>query len=253
MAIRKFISITRLVGDIYRLYRDDISLNELDIIEWADDALRLIGTKAQLCEMVVELPVSNHHAMLPCGFVREIQLADNCGAAMLPNTATMFPRGHGSKSDDYFEGQPLNNMRFPQMGGSPNSSTSSYYIQNGCIYTSYAEGTVTLAFVGANVDEEGYPLIPDVEEFEQAVKWFVLSQIFTKKWLAGTEAMLQKMQHAENKWKEYKRKAVDQSIMPTLPEMENLKNIWVRLVPRQNEFKNFFATLAEPEHKKTFH
>lgn len=253
MSIRKFTSLYEVISDVMRDYREDEFYSELDLASWADDALRLIGVFGQFEHLVAPITINNHKGMLPCGFIEEVQVADSSGCPMYPMSTTMGPIYEVAGSE------PLNDVVSPQddvinsenltlFGGSKGTFVNNYYFNDNCIITSYEEGFAYISYVGVRSDDQGYPMIPDVEEFLQAIKWYIIWTLLTKKWMAG-EDVQQRMLYAEQRWKEYRRKATDQGNMFTLPELENFKNEWVRLIPRMNEFRNFYATVANPERR----
>lgn len=250
MSIRKFVSIDVIIQDVYRDYRDDQVFSELDLIHWADDALRLIGVKGQHEEIVAKIPIVGHKGLLPCGFIVEQQVADSGGSVMYPMEGTMEPDMIEDPSNQ-LAGLPVDEDHFSQLATQSNGRMGNfrYYFNNNCIITEQEDGYVILSYVGVRLDENGYPMIPDLEEYLQAIKWFIVYKLLLKKWFAKQDVQ-QQMKYAEDHWKEYQRKARDQAYMPTLPEMENIKNMWVRLTPRMHEFRNFFSGIAAPEQRR---
>jgi hypothetical protein len=250
MAIRKFVSVKEVIGMVYTYYRDDVEIQQRDLIEFIDDGLNLIGVKGQFEDLTAQVPIANHRGLLPCGFIEEIQLADPWGMPMLYNTTTIIEGTSQENTDSYIAGEQVNEDNVALIAVPPVSGNRQrYYINKNCIYTSFEEGTLTMNFVGIRVDEEGYPLIPDLEEFKQALMWWVLKAIFTRKWLNGGTNLENIISNAESKWIQYRRMALDQANMPTLTELENIKTNWVRLVPRMNEFSKFFSDIANPERR----
>lgn len=251
MAIRNFVEVDTVIADVYRDYKDDVEIPKLDMVHWIDDALGLIGVKGQFADLTVILPISNHRGLLPCGFIEEIQLADSGGNAMYPSTGTIMPSSVESlPNDNTLLGQEVETENFPLLVTSTaGCNRNEYYMDDGCIYTSIDSGNIVLNYVGVRVDNDGFPKVPDVEEYKQALKWYIIVKLIEKKWWSGGTNLETKLQYAKAEWKSYMHKAVDQGNMFTLPELENFKNNWVRLVPRSNEFANFYRGLAQPEHR----
>lgn len=82
-----------------------------------------------------------------------------------------------------------------------------YQLVQGGIRTSFRNGQIAIAYLTTPVDEDGYPLIPDLYSVQQAITYYVLSKVFTRFWYQGREGYAQQAQHAEQNFQFYIRQA----------------------------------------------
>jgi hypothetical protein len=61
-----------------------------------------------------------------------------------------------------------------------------YMIKPGWIVTNKREGFVKLAYKAVATDERGYPLIPDLQSYQEAIYWYVTMKMSFPKFLNGT-------------------------------------------------------------------
>lgn len=75
----------------------------------------------------------------------------------------------------FFEKAVINNHRKPE-----------YFIKPGWLVTNKAKGFIKLAYKAIAVDERGYPLIPDLTSYQEAIYWYVVMKLSFAKWMKGT-------------------------------------------------------------------
>ena len=117
-----------------------------------------------------------------------------------------------------------------------------YKLQGGLIYTSCKEGTLNIAYLAINVDDCGYPLLPDNSSFIRALEVYIKKQWFTILFDLGkiSPAVLQNTQQ-EYAWavgdceSEFKRLTIDQ--------MESLGRTWRSLLERPLEHREGLKNL----------
>jgi len=60
-----------------------------------------------------------------------------------------------------------------------------YFIKPGWIVTNQRHGFIKLAYKAIATDERGYPLIPDLSSYQEAIYWYVVMKLTFPKWLGG--------------------------------------------------------------------
>jgi len=60
-----------------------------------------------------------------------------------------------------------------------------YFIKPGWIVTNKKRGFIKLAYKAIAVDERGYPLIPDLTSYQEAVYWYVVMKLTFPKFMSG--------------------------------------------------------------------
>jgi len=59
-------------------------------------------------------------------------------------------------------------------------------------------------------------------------------------------------QESQKDWLFYVNSARGSAYMPDTAQMEKLKNVWVRLIPKQSEYENGFRGIANRERRNTY-
>lgn len=124
------------------------------------------------------------------------------------------------------------------------SGDYTYIIFPGYIKTALRSGYLMVSYQAVPVDNEGYPMIPDDESFEEAIYWYINMKLTYPEWKAGRirDAVYYDTRHS---WNFYRKQAYGHSMMPNVDQLESIKNAWIRLVPEIHEHGNAFTTLNE--------
>ena len=128
-----------------------------------------------------------------------------------------------------------------------------YFIKPGWIVTNKSKGFIKLAYKAIAVDERGYPLIPDLTSYQEAIYWYVAMKLSFPKWingsLGGNSKYAQKYAanaytYMQQQWNFYRNQAYAEAMMPTADDMENIKNDWNKLVPDWDARDTFFKDIG---------
>lgn len=111
------------------------------------------------------------------------------------------------------------------------------------------DGYLMIAYKAIPTDCEGFPLIPDDEDFKEAVYWYINMKLLYPKWRSG-QVRDAVYEHSESEWKKKKLAAYANVVMPSTDEMESIKNAWLRLIPKINEFDSGFKFVGNRERTK---
>jgi len=134
----------------------------------------------------------------------------------------------------------------------PTCCTDEYFfITESHIKTSFREGKICLLYLAIPSDEEGYPLIPDDVYFAKALKaycTYMLDRIEFRKQKLPEVAY----RDSEKDWLFYVNSARGAANMPNVQQLERLKNVWVRMIPKQDEFDKNFMNIGNRERRRTF-
>ena len=128
-----------------------------------------------------------------------------------------------------------------------------FFIKPGWIVLNRKKGFVKLAYRAIATDERGYPLIPDLTSYQEAVYWYVMMKLSFPKFLSGklgggraSGTSMQVYSFLQQQWNFYRNQAYAECMMPNESEMRNIKNEWNKLVPEWDSDEVFF----KPEGKK---
>ena len=229
--ITRFKSMKSILAGLYRDLGSNTELNESDLIEWGVEALSMIGSYAQNKEVSTILTVTNHTVTLPCDFI-------------YPKDIT-----HNGRPLSWSTKSAANNYQCEDCNTIPTCCTDyNFYISDGCLNTSLESGDLCIVYQAVPVDEEGFPLVPDNVYFDKALKAYVTYMLDKIQFRRG---LIPEVVYRESSrdWLFYVNSARGSAYMPDASQMERLKRVWVRLIPKQNEYQNGFRNLESRERR----
>lgn len=243
-----------VVGKIIRNIRMVDSSFTNDFQEWLGEALRIAQVSNALELKYTQLKVKNHKALLPCG-IESIQVVvyDNVrlreGSAMTvpghnpPPTGTLINAGVYS----YNIQQTIANNEQDRISGTdiiplPNNySTTDYYIvQMDYIQTSFCDGCIELHYKAFPLDDEGYPTIPNNENYIQALYWWLMSCIVQAGYKLNENIAKEfTYNYCLNMFEVYARRGMNEMKFWNIDTAEKVKQSTVRLVLPYSMYEDF--------------
>lgn len=118
---------------------------------------------------------------------------------------------------------------------------------SGVITTTLQSGFLMISYLRFPKTEDGDTLIPDNEELKEAIMHYCLWRYWLKKGLIGEAQAFKERDYHKSQFAIMKAKAQATLNSPDISTMENIKNQVQRLVPRSNQFDNFFSKLNNRE------
>lgn len=120
-----------------------------------------------------------------------------------------------------------------------------YFIKPGWVVLNKNNGYVKLAYDAIATDEKGYPLIPDLASYQEAVFWYVVMKMKFPSYLSGDLGGHRKYtpviyNDIKQNWNFYRNQAYAEAIMPTEGNMRSIKNEWTKLIPDWESDDYFF-------------
>ena len=131
-----------------------------------------------------------------------------------------------------------------------------YFIKPGWIVTNKKKGYIKLAYKAIATDERGYPLIPDLTSYQEAVYWYVVMKLTFPKFMNGSlggnskysqKYAAQSYFYTQQQWNFYRNQAYAEAMMPTADDMQNIKNDWNKLVPDWDGDDTFFKNIGKEQ------
>ena len=118
--------------------------------------------------------------------------------------------------------------------------------QGRCIFTSFPEGVVGISYKSIPVDEEGFPLLIDNENYLAALEAYIKKQVFTIKFDTG-KINAGVLQNAKQDYAWLSGQLQSEFTIPSVSEMEAItRNINTTILKRR-EFDNGFKGLGNRE------
>lgn len=251
-----------------------------DIREWIFEAVDKIGAPTQYIKResgadgIPVLKIEDHQVPLPS----DLQILDGVAFSTNPNgpwvpMSTMTKvfkepkHRHHEHWEDHFH-QPMryklptaqsqfytgNYMKYlDKMFIDGNVNKPEYFIKPGWIVTNMPKGFIKIAYKAIATDERGYPLIPDLSSYQEAVYWYVVMKLSFSKWMKGklggkgVNAGQNMYTYIQQQWNFYRNQAYAEAIMPTADDMQNIKNDWNKLIPDWDGDDTFFKHINKEQ------
>lgn len=171
----EFISLNKVIEEVYASEGYAHELDWGDAVMWAGKAIGLIGAPALYHEkatgnslLTPNITVTDYRGELPVDFF-EIMPAG------VRDSDTKELYDHAT---DSFRTRPAINEEDPHH----RTGRKTYIIKDSYIETSEATATLELAYKAFKVDDNGFPMIPDVERVIEAVRSYITYKTDHKLW-----------------------------------------------------------------------
>lgn len=121
-----------------------------------------------------------------------------------------------------------------------------FRVQGRAIITSLQEGEILVSYKSIPIDEDGFPLLIDNSVFIEALKEYIKKEYFSILFDLGklNQAVLQ---HTEQRYAWLAGQLRSEFTIPSISEMESIKNMWTRPIQNNNEFYTGFKNLGNQE------
>lgn len=234
-----------------------------DCLEWIPEALGMLQVTNSLVlettgdiDCVGELVVSNYCVDLPCGFVAIENLEDEFCNQICEGTGENRDRSNtGNYRVNSFEVDPYTHqtsdgLPVDEPGNIPpyyldgsdlalisGSSRPGYYtIRGNKLQTSFESGYIRMSYWALPVCKEGYPLIPDNENYKQAIEWYIIRRLIG----SGYEHKVFSYQYADEQFEKYANRGMNEVSYYSPDGAAKLNRTVVRLMPPRHFHSDYF-------------
>lgn len=221
--ITKLISSKRVIAKVYR----DLDLRdtawEVNGIEWIGECLNLLDVWVEGYATSKEVDVVSFKAILPNHWKSTIDVWRK-----------------EDQSGDYFpmvynqEDEQSKVINLPEEG-----RPWSYWQNLDFLVTTFETGTIFIRYYRQCVDSDGYPLIPDDQNFLEAATWWIVYKLFMRKFQHPDPAM--NMQFAYQMYEKYLGQARRAIGFPSLGQLEELVRNWTGISVEETDYKLFVS------------
>lgn len=139
---------------------------------------------------------------------------------------------------------PSNNGRL--IVGNPATFNTSlqYSTKPGYITVNVPCGWVKVSYHAIPTDEDSMPMIPDIPSYFEAIFWYVAMKMSYPKYLKGQ--LSQNIYYdMRSSWNFYRKQAYAEAMMPTVDELETIKNVWHKPYTEFRDHDTFFETTGD--------
>ena len=126
------------------------------------------------------------------------------------------------------------------------SNELQYMTKPGYIMTNIPFGYVKISYYAIYCDDEGMPLIPDLESYKEAILWYITKKYYYPKYLRG-EINQSQYYDMQRSWNYYRKQAYGEAMTPGVDDLESIKNTYNKLYPEMNDHDLFFSTTGDEQ------
>lgn len=216
--IHNLVSVQNILSRVYRTFKLEDPDWIYDAVEWAAEALEDIGHVNQLVRRTREVSINSFNADLPDDLV-------------------------------YLEMVTLDGERVSYSGREARYDTKqddvTYQLEPGKLKIGIDCGTVTLTYRAFPVDEQGFPLVPDIYDVKEALSWRIMSRMMLGGYVPKAQGL--NWQIADQKYELFRKAAENQIKMPSPDEMEMIRQFFHSLTPDYSHWKEKMEGLNDPD------
>lgn len=200
-----------------------------DIIEWIGEALDFIGTQRQLVGKTRIIKTSSFRAPIPSDLYSLESIRYASGNYNNSPSIDDFKYDLEESDADY------NSSFYNKQKSNQSGLNNGYIIDGNYIKTDLEESWIAITYWAFPLDNEGFPLIPDMVEFTEAITWYVMQKIL----LSGVNHPVINYELAHNQWLKYCTQARNQANMPDKGAYKAFESKWVDMLSRhtKNEYR----------------
>jgi hypothetical protein len=207
--IYKSISSKALIAKIYRDFKPNNSSWVNDAIEWMGEAIACINAFHGFIDTSKCINIVDYRGKLPCD-LEQLQGITYCGKK-LERTGGIKSKRH-CKSSHFLHNTICCNV-------------NSYSLNPNYIHTSFKEGEIIVYYLGLDVDNDGFPNIPDNFFVKEAISWYIISRML----LRGFKHPVVNYEMADTKWIIFYPRAQNACKFPDIDGQDLFKRTYLGL------------------------
>lgn len=230
--IYKTTSCNSIIAKVITDFRLQSNNWKIDAPEWIGEGLRAIGHHGGFTKKYIKLKVRNHKVAIPCDLleIQQIEYGNRplpLGSSLrrgnyqpLVNTNEFVSSEFTLVDPDTDEVEYIHETTNFRLEG------QYYELNPDFIQTSFESGDIVVYYTGYTLDSDGYPAVPDTYQHREALAFYILY-----KWLGqGNKHNTWDLKSAFDMWKDFRFKAQNKAIFPSIASMDVFANSWTRLV-----------------------
>ena len=242
----RYTNIRRVLDSLH----DHPMLSDLTLEQVVRHTIRFIGIFGMpklYQDKEVYVDIHEFRGLLPCDLISIIQVKDDCSGLCLRSMTDTFT--HGLEQRDEI---PLHTDKArPHMPYIPPLASGfgdgTFKTQGRVIFTSFPEGKVRIAYKAIPVDEDGFPLLIDNENYLACLEAYIKKQVFTVKFDQGKIAS-GVLQNTQQEYAWLAGQLQSEMTIPSYSEMESIGRYIQTILPSVRHFDNGFRDLGQREY-----
>lgn len=228
----QYTNIRRILDELHRHpLLSDLTLEQ--VVSYVVSFIGTFGMPKLYQDKEEILHIEEFRCALPCDLISINQIKEcKTGVCLRSMTDNFMPREHYDKNAGYKIPQEL-----------------SFKTQGQVLYVSFKTGDVSVSYKSIPVDKDGLPLLIDNSVFLKALEAYIKREVFTILFDMGkiTPAVLQ---NTQQQYAFLAGQLQSEFTIPSISEMESIKNSWCTLIQRTSEFTTGFKNNGDKEYIK---
>ena len=228
----QYTNIRRILDELHKHpLLSDLTLEQ--VVSYVVSFIGIFGMPKLYQDKEEVLHIEDFRAKLPCGLISINQIKEcKTGVCLRSMTDNFMPREHYDRSAGYKIPQEL-----------------SFKTQGQVLYVSFKTGDVSVSYKAIPVDKDGFPLLIDNSVFLRALEAYIKREVFTILFDMGkiTPAVLQ---NTQQQYAFLAGQLQSEFTIPSISEMESIKNSWCTLIQRTSSFNDGFINNGSKEKLK---
>ena len=239
----RYTNIRRVLDNIH----DNPMLSDVTLEQAVRHTIRFIG-KFGLSKMYkdneADIDIHEFRGLLPCDLISIVQVKDECSGICLRSMTDSFTPGLVPPTPR--SPHPHSHMPYiPPMA--PGHGEPAFKTQGRIIFTSFPEGKVRIAYKAIPVDEDGFPLLIDNENYLDCLESYIKMKVFTVKFEQGKIAA-GVLENAKQEYAWAAGQLQSEMTLPSYSEMESISRYITSILPSMKMFDRGFRQLGNREY-----
>ena len=239
----RYTSIKRVLDDLL----EHPMLSDLTLEQVVRYTIRFIskhGYSKLYQDKIEDVEIHEFRGLLPCDLISIVQVKDTLdGTCLRSMTDTFTPGLVPLPSHSSHPHMPYIPPKAPGHG------EPTFKTQGRVIFTSFPEGKVQIAYKAIPVDENGFPLLIDNENYLACLEAYIKKQVFTVKFDQGKIAA-GVLDNAKQDYAFLAGQLQSEFTLPSISEAEAISRQLLTLIPSVKEFDRGFKFLGSREYIK---
>lgn len=190
------------------------------------------------------IQIKDFRGMLPCDLESIIQVRDSkSGLCLRSMTETFNP----TEDDNPIRNKKPHKEKELYIPHGHIHGEMAFKTQGRVIYTSFPKGEIDIKYKAIPVDEDGFPLLIDNENYLAALEAYIKVQVFTIKYDTG-KINAGILQNAQQDYAWRAAELQDEFTVPSVSEMETYTRIYNTALMSMKHFDTGFKRLGEREY-----
>lgn len=182
------------------------------MVDYAIEFMEIVGVPNMFTTKTAIVDINKYKGKLPCDYYDMIQVRECRGQKSLTYASSTFKQEPGSLS---------------------------YTVQNNYIFTDIEKCQLEISYYAILQDEDGFPMVPDNQNYYLALEYYIKLREFTIKFDQG-KLDRNVLINTQSEYSHYVRTCSNEFKRLTIDQMETFSNSYKSMILRQHEHEMQF-------------